>query len=353
MQTYDVLIIGGGQSGLALGYYLRRSGLNYKILDSQAAAGGSWQHYWHSLRLFSPAQWSSLPGTLMSGGPDYYPDRDETIAYLQAYEQKYKLPVERPVEVQGIEKMDNGLFRLTTSKGLWQAKAVVSATGSFRNPYIPVVPGKDNFMGKILHASDYRKPDQFKGEKVAIVGEGNSGAQILAEVSKEAETYWITSKPPRFLPDEVDGRVLFDTATQLYKAKQEGRSFTPPSLGDIVMVPAVKEARERKVLDWHPPLEQFTENSIILSNGRELTVDAVIFCTGFRPALDHLQPLGIIANGKVRTEGPRATDMDGLWMVGYGSWTGFASATLIGVGRTARQTSQEVQAYVAKTTGMP
>lgn len=348
MQTYDVLVIGGGQSGLAVGYYLRRSGLNYKIIDRQAAAGGSWQNYWHSLRLFSPAQWSSLPGILMAGGPDYYPTRDETIAYLQAYEQKYKLPVERPVEVEKIEKGEDGLFRLTTSKGIWQAKAVVSATGSFRKPYTPPIPDMDKFEGQLLHSADYRTPESFRGKKVAVLGEGNSGAQILAELSKEADTFWVTTKAPRFLPDEIDGRVLFDTATQLYKAKQEGRPFTPPSLGDIVMVPPVKEARERKVLDWYPPVERFTEGSIILSDGREIAVDAVIFCTGFRPSLDHLQPLGIVENGKVSTEGTRAKNIDGLWLVGYGSWTGFASATLIGVGRSARQTSQEVQEYLAK-----
>lgn len=348
MQTYDVLIIGGGQSGLALGYYLRRSGLSYKILDSQRSPGGSWQNYWSSLRLFSPAQWSSLPGTLMSGGPDYYPTRNETITYLQEYEQKYKLPVERPVEVKKVEQQSNGLFLLKTTKGQWQTRAVVSATGSFKKPYIPPIPGMGSFKGNILHSADYREADQFSEKKVAIIGEGNSGAQILAEVSKFADTYWITTKAPRFLPDEVDGRMLFDTATQIYKAKEEGRSFTPPSLGDIVMVPPVKEARERNVLKWYPPIDHFTEGSIILNDEREIRVEAVIFCTGFRPALDHLKPLGVVENGKVRTEGTRAKEMEGVWLVGYGSWTGFASATLIGVGRSARQTSQEIQAFLAK-----
>lgn len=348
METYDVLIVGGGQSGLAVGYYLRRFGLRYKILDNQDIAGGSWPNYWHSLRLFSPAQWSSLPGIIMNGGTDYYPSRNETIAYLQHYEQQYKLPVERPVKVQKIEKGNDGRFILTTSKGIYHTRAVVSATGSFRNPYMPAIPGMDTFKGKIIHAADYREEDQFKTQNVAVIGEGNSGAQILAELSKVAETYWITSKAPRFLPDDIDGRVLFDTATQLYNAKKEGRDFTPPSLGDIVMVPPVKEARERKVLNWYPPVERFTKNSLVLTNKQEIAIDAVIFCTGYRPAINHLQPLGIVENGKVRTEGTRATEMAGLWMVGYGSWTGFASATLIGVGRSARQTSREIQKYLSQ-----
>jgi putative flavoprotein involved in K+ transport len=347
MDKYDVLVIGGGQSGLAIGYYLRRSGLHYKILDMQQQEGGSWPHYWQSLRLFSPAQWSSLPGIIMPGGPDHYPSRNETIQYLREYEQKYKLPVERPVEVMSIEKAENGSFRLQTSKGLMEAKAIVSATGSFRNPYTPEIEGINKFKGTILHAADYQNPEPFKGKKVAIVGEGNSGAQILSELSRHAESYWITSKAPRFLPDHIDGRILFDTATQLYKARQEGRNFTPPSLGDIVMVAPVKEARDRGALKWQHPITRFRENSIVLESGEEKQIDAVIFCTGFRPALDHLKPLGIVENNRVKTVGTRAVHINGLWLLGYGSWTGFASATLIGVGRTARQTSKELQEYLA------
>ena len=107
MKRYDVIVIGGGQSGLAVGYYLRRTGLSYIILDNQKQSGGAWLHTWKSLRLFSPAQWSSLPGMIMSGGSHQYPDRNETIAYLNSYEHKYNLPVERPVDVIDVRKKDN------------------------------------------------------------------------------------------------------------------------------------------------------------------------------------------------------------------------------------------------------
>src|SRR6478609_7140545 len=96
---YDVIVIGGGQSGLAMGYYLRRSGLSYIILDNQKEGGGAWLHTWKSLRLFSPAQWSSLPGMIMTGGSDYYPSRDAAIKYLRFYEEKYNLAVKRQVDV--------------------------------------------------------------------------------------------------------------------------------------------------------------------------------------------------------------------------------------------------------------
>lgn len=345
---YDVLVVGGGQSGLAVGYYLRRKGWSYKILDQNAQSGGSWQHYWQSLRLFSPAQWSSLPGIIMEGGPDYYPSVQETISYLQQYEERYKLPIERPVEVQSVERNTDGIFELRTSKGQMKSKALVSATGSFANPFFPEVPGRSSYGGEILHSSDYRNPEPFEGKRVVVVGEGNSGAQILADLSQRAETFWITTKAPSFLPDEVDGRVLFDQASEIYKAKQEGRNYRPPSLGDIVMVPPVKEAKERNVYQWHPPIKSFSPSGVILENEKEITADVVIFCTGYSPTLEHLKPLKIIENGKVKTSGTKAREIEGLWLVGYGSWTGFASATLIGVGRTARDTVKEIEVYLQK-----
>lgn len=344
---FDVIVIGGGQSGLAMGYYLRRTGLSYIILDNQTEPGGAWLHTWKSLRLFSPAQWSSLPGLIMTGGSDYYPTRNVTIEYLKFYEEKYKLPVKRPVEVKSVQKIEDS-FVLDTSDGIYHSKSVVSATGSFRNPYIPYVEKMELFKGKILHSSQYNSPEEFEGKRVAIVGEGNSGAQILAEVSKVTGTLWITQKEPRFLPDYVDGRFLFDAATQVYESQKTGKAYKPPSLGDIVMVDAVKDARTRKVLNSGRSFERFTEDSIIWSNGHEEKIDVVIFCTGFKPSLKHLESLHVInAEGKADTEVTRSKQIDGLWFVGYGNWTGFASATLIGVGRSAKATVEEIGKYIS------
>lgn len=344
---YDVIIIGGGQSALSVAYYLRRTTLKYILLDAAPLPGGSWQHTWKSLALFSPAQWSSLPGVFMPGGQHHYPSRAETIRYLQEYELRYKFPVVRPVKVTSVEK-EEGTFILTTTAGPYHAKAIVSATGSYANPFIPAIPGAGSFKGTILHSAQYQEPGSFSGKRVAIAGEGNSGAQILAEVSKVASTLWITKQPPEFLPDNIDGKYLFDAATQQYEARQQGRDYQPPSLGHIVMVPAVKEARERGVYEhFLPAFDHFYPDGIAWNTGQQEPVDAVIFCTGFRPALAHLAPLGIIQpDERIKTNGTKATDITGLWLTGYGSWTGFASATLIGVGRTARQTVEELNSFL-------
>jgi putative flavoprotein involved in K+ transport len=344
---YDVIVIGGGQSGLAMGYYLRRSGLSYIILDNQNEAGGAWRHTWKSLRLFSPAQWSSLPGMMMTGGSDHYPTKDAIIEYLKAYETKYNIPVKRNVNVSTVLKGD-GEFKVLTSDGLMVSKAVVSATGSFSNPNIPYFSGSEIFRGKVIHSSQYESPADFANKKVAVIGEGNSGAQILAEVSKITEALWVTQKEPRYLPDHIDGRFLFDAATQMYEAQKAGKQYKPPSLGDIVMVDAVKEARTRNALESVRPFDHFTEDSIVWADGHEEKLDVVIFCTGFKPSLPHLEALGMVNDdGKADTIGTKSKNVNGLWLVGYGNWTGFASATLIGVGRSAKKTVEEIVEYLS------
>jgi putative flavoprotein involved in K+ transport len=345
-------VIGGGQAALAVGYYLRRSDLRFALLDDQDAPGGAWREAWPSLRLFSPAQWSSLPGWMMprnpADEPDGYPARDAVLAYLAEYERRYAIPVERPVHVAAVTR-EGDRFILATDAGTVRARVVVSATGSWANPVLPAPPGQEQFGGMIVHSAHYAGPAAFAGKRVVVVGGGNSGAQIVAELSLVARVTWATLVPPRFLPDDVDGRYLFEQATVRYRALQQGRTPDPPrSLGDIVMVPPVRAARVRGALDAVPMFTRFTATGVVWSDGRGERVDAVIFATGFRPALAHLAPLGIVSrDGRVAIEpggsGTRAADEPGLWLVGYGEWTGFASATLIGVGRSARATVDEIK----------
>jgi cation diffusion facilitator CzcD-associated flavoprotein CzcO len=281
----------------------------------------------------------------MMPGADAYPTRDEAIDYLRRYEERYDLRVRRPVRVTAVRRDGDG-FLLESDAGAWTARAVVSATGTWARPYLPEVPGSDRFRGVQLHSSRYAGPDAFAGKRVLVVGGGNSGAQVLAEVSLVAETTWVTLTPPTFLPDHVDGRYLFEQETARYRAAQAGREPPPAAdLEDVVMVASVREARARGVLVAVRPFVRFTATGVVWPDGREEPVDAVIWCTGFQPALDHLHPLGIAGeDGRVRVEGTRSVVEPRLWLVGYGDWTGFASATLIGVGRSARATVRELEA---------
>jgi putative flavoprotein involved in K+ transport len=350
----DVVVIGGGQAGLAVGYHLRRTGLSFVILDAEDGPGGAWRHAWRSLRLFSPAAWSSLPGWLLTGGETTYPSRDDVLDYLARYEARYRLPVRRPVMVRSVERAEDSRLRVVTDQGDWTARTVVSATGTWRHPYIPDYPGREAFRGVQIHSSAYETPEPFTGRRVLIVGGGNSGAQILAEVSRVAEAVWVTERPPVFLPDDVDGRVLFHRATERIKALQEGREPAMPTggLGDIVMVPPVVEARERGVLHAVRQFTHFTETGVVWRDGTESPVDAVIWCTGFRPALHPVAGLGLIGlDGTVELDGTRSVREPRLWFVGYGGWSGPASATLIGVGRSARETARRIAEDLGATGG--
>jgi thioredoxin reductase len=344
----DVAIIGGGQSALAVAYFLRRTARSFVIIDAEDAPGGAWRHGWNSLRLFSPSTWSSIAGWMMPPVTDGYPSRDDVLQYLRQYERRYQFPTERPYWVDTVERRDNRLHVQAQGR-TWQARAVVSATGTWRNPFLPYYPGSKTFTGQQLHSAHYVEAAPFTGKKVLVVGAGNSGAQILAEVSKVADATWITPQPPQFLADDVDGRVLFERATERWKAQLAGIVIEQPvgGLGDIVMVPPVVDARERGVLHAIRPFLRFTEAGVEWADGSQSPVDAVIWCTGFRPALGHLQALGVCtADGRVAVEGTHSIEEPRLWLVGYGDWTGAASATLIGVTRTARSTVEQIERFL-------
>lgn len=355
-----VLVVGAGQAGLAVGYHLRRAGLvahaDYVLLDADDRPGGAWQHVWPSLRLFSPPGFSSLPGWLMPAAAEDYPPARHVVDYLTRYEQRWDLPVLHGTRVLSVEREGgpDGSRLLVRARGTdgpatWRARAVVSATGTWGRPFVPRYPGAEEFAGRQLHSAAFRTPEPYAGKRVVVVGGGNTAAQLLAEVSLVADTTWVALRPPRFLPDDVDGRVLFEVATTRRRALDAGR--TDPGgvagLGDVVMVGPVRAARDRGVLVARPMFERLTPTGVQWPDGTEQEADVVLWCTGFRPDLQPLAPLRLSREGShPAVVGTRAVDEPRLHLVGYGDWTGPASATLIGVGRTARETVREVVAIL-------
>jgi len=341
----DVIIIGGGQMGLSLGYYLRRAGMDFLILDAEEGPGGAWRRGWDSLRLFSPAGYSSLPGWLMPPpAHEGYPTRDDVLDYLSRYEARYEFPTQRPVRVESVERADDHL-EVVTDKGRFAARMVVSATGTWSHPYIPEIDGRDRFKGVQVHSAHYVRPEDYIGQTVLVVGGGNSGAQIVAELAAVTRTVWVTTREPLFLPDDVDGRVLFERAV----ARMKGPPSDTPvgGIGDIVMVPPVKEARARGDLGSVRPFERMTAEGVVWPDGSEMAVDAIIWCTGFRPALQHLAHLDVVeADGKVRLDGQQSIKESRLWLAGYGDWSGPGSATLMGAARTARELAARMMTQI-------
>ena len=226
MKLFDTIIIGGGQSGLSIAYFLKRYHINYLILDDHETNGGAWLETWDSLKLFSPKEYSSLSGWQMPLTEGEYPTKQELIEYLDQYEKRYHFPINRNVKVSNIYKKEN-FYIIETNKGTYHSKTIVSATGTAKEPFIPNYKGQKIFEGEQLHSVAYKNADNLKGKKVLIVGGGNSGAQILSEVSKVTSTVWSTKTPPVFLPDNIDGRYLFQEANKLFTSneKREKTSF--------------------------------------------------------------------------------------------------------------------------------
>src|SRR5688572_9830740 len=172
----------------------------------------------------------------MSGGTSYDLHRDEALAYLTDYEERYSVPVERPVRVSGVRRAA-GRLMVETDAGPWTARAVVSATATWSAPNVPDFADQADFGGRVIHSAQYRSSTDFAGQHVVVVGGGNSGAQIVADLFEHATVTWATRSVPTFLPDDIDGRYLFGEETARYRALTSGAAAAPPrTLGDIVVV---------------------------------------------------------------------------------------------------------------------
>lgn len=349
LKIYDSIIIGGGQAGLSVAYFMKRTDLNYLILDNQKEPGGAWLHTWDSLKLFSPTKYSSLSGWQMPPSQNEYPTKNEFLNYLSAYEKRYNFPIQRNTSVIQVSK-EKDVFELETNNGTFYCRSLISATGTAMSPFIPKYPNSEKFLGKQIHSVDYLNTDDLKNKKVLVVGGGNSGAQILAEVSKVTSTKWITIETPIFLPEDVDGRYLFNQANESYFNKETKEYRQKVSLSNIVQIKSVKEGLKYGVYKDFRPFKAFYENGVIWQDDSKESFDVIIWCTGFKPNLDHLKRLGLTDNYRIKTQKTHAINEPALWLVGYGNWTGFASATIYGVGKTAKKTVEEVSEFLKQHT---
>lgn len=198
MNMYDVVVIGGGQAGLASGYYLKQKEVSFIILDRGKKAGEAWTQRYDSLVLFTPRFYSSLPGYALSGDQNGYASKDEMANYLSQYAEHFNIPVAFNTSVEKIEKTPTG-FNIVAGEKQYATKKVVIATGAFHKPYIPSIAEELTSVCQ-LHSSEYRNPSQLKKGTVLIVGAGNSGAQIAIEIANEREVYLSAGHKIKFFP---------------------------------------------------------------------------------------------------------------------------------------------------------
>jgi putative flavoprotein involved in K+ transport len=341
MQEYDAVVIGGGQSGLVAGYHLRQAGLRFVILEAGADTAGSWPQYYDSLKLFSPARYSSLPGMPFPGDPDRYPTRDEVIAYLRAYAKRFDLPVLTHQRVECVARRGEGFLVRTTQGATFSTHGVIAASGAFNRPNIPVLEGQAAYKGTILHSSAYMTPEPFAGQRVLIVGAGNSAVQIGVELAQTAQVTLASRSPIRFIRQRILGRdVHFWFGISGFDRWQ--RRFRRWNPTEIKPVEVLDSGRYRAAFDTgnpatRPMFSRFTPVGVAWDDGVEEAFDAVIFATGFRPNFPYLAGLedALDEYGNARHTGGISASVAGLYYVGISGQRSFASATLRGVGSDA------------------
>ncbi|UBV44435.1 NAD(P)/FAD-dependent oxidoreductase (plasmid) [Deinococcus taeanensis] len=349
----DVLIIGAGQAGLSAAYHLQQLGLHaqeqFVVLDAAAAPGGAWQHRWPGLTLSTVNRLHDLPFARTLGrGETTAQARVAVPRYFAAYEETFALPVIRPVRVRRVS--DRGpRLHIETDRGNYAARGLINATGTWEAPFIPEVPGAGRFSGEQLHTRDYRAATDFAGRHVLIVGGGISALQLLDEVS-QVTTTWVTRRPPLFHAgafDEAAGRA----AVALVEDRVR-RGLPPQSVVSVTglpVTPATEAMRARGVLTPQPMFSEITPHGVRWPGGGALRADVILWCTGFRSALDHLAPLNLRGPaGGVHMTGRLATQVardPRVHLVGYGP-----SASTIGANRAGRAAATELLAVLNRST---
>ncbi|MED7827427.1 NAD(P)-binding domain-containing protein [Streptomyces chiangmaiensis] len=347
-----VVVIGGGQSGLSAGYHLKRRGFTnaltgpggpdggrtFVVLDAEPAAGGAWRHRWESLRMATVNGIFDLPDFPQPPVDPDEPSRTALPRYFAAFEQATDLPILRPVTVTAVRRADarpDGELVVDSSAGRWTARAVINATGTWTNPVRPHYPGQESFTGIQLHTHDYVSADRLAGLRVAIVGGGVSALQQLAEISRVATTFWYTRREPVFLDvgfdREVVGReIVAKVAADVEAGRPTG---SVASYTALAWTPYALAAKERGVLERRPMFTAIEPNGVREADGSFTPVDAIVWATGFKAALAHLEPLGLRNElGGITMRGTQVVGEPRVHLVGFGP-----SQSTVGSNRAGRE----------------
>ncbi len=199
VERFDTVVVGGGQAGLAMGYYLAEQRSNFVILDAADRVGDSWRGRWDSLRLFTPARYDGLPGMPFPAPGGYYPTKDEMADYLEAYADRFDLPVRTGARVSSLTK-EESRYLLASSAGRFGAENVVVASGPLQRPRVPAFAANLDRSIAQLHSSAYRNPAQFPAGNVLVVGAGNSGAEISVELATAGRRVWLSGRDVGRIP---------------------------------------------------------------------------------------------------------------------------------------------------------
>ena len=282
---YDVVVIGGGQAGLAIGYHLARQRRRFVILEAASKPAASWRGRWDSLTLFTPVRYDSLPGRPFPGDPDSYPVRDQVVDYLTDYARHFELPVRLNSRVDSVHRDGDG-YLVELAGRSYEADQVVVATGPFQVPFVPSLAAELDSGVVQLHSAEYRNPDGLPQGPVLVVGGGNTGFQIAAELATSREVHLSIGSRQMPLPQRLLGRDLFRwlEATRLIGRTVDSRIGQRLKDRDTLIGSTVRKAR-RQGVHVHGRAIAASGREIAFADRGRLEAGTVIWATGFR--LDH------------------------------------------------------------------
>jgi putative flavoprotein involved in K+ transport len=344
--SYEVVVVGAGQAGLAMGSFLRRQGRRFVILERAAEIAPAWRERWDSLTLFTPRRYSALPGLLLPGDPDGYPTRDEVIAYLESYVGTFELPIELSSEVERLDHGDEGRFRLEVDGRTITAEQVVVATGPFQRPYVPKLADRLARDVSQTHATGYRRPDEVPPGTVLVVGGGNTGFQIAKELSATHEVVLSVGSRQTPLPQRLLSRDLFWwlTKARILDKTVESRLGRKLSTRDTLIGSSPRELKRRYGVELKPRLVDTGDRTMRFEDDSELEVDAVIWATGYRPDYSWIT-LPVFDDERRLRHRRGVTDVPGLYFLGL-TWQHTRGSALIGwVRDDAEFIAERIAAY--------
>ncbi len=341
---YHTLVIGGGQAGLTMGYYLQKNNKEFLILEKGMSVGEVWRDRYDSLTLFTPRMYSSLPGLQLEGDSHGLPSKDEVANYLETYAVKFKLPIQFGTEVLKVTHK-NDVFLIDTNKGTLTARNIVIATGPFHQKYIPEFANK---LGKDviqLHSSEYKNPSQLRQGNVLIVGGGNSGAQIAVELSQTKNTFLSVSKKLRYFPLMIGKKSVFWWFDKLGILKARNTSVFGKKIqqnGDSIFGYELKKAIKKWKVTLKERAVDIKEDRVHFRNNAKLQVDNIIWATGFKSDYSWIEIEDLYnIHGKVK-HNRGMTAIKGLYFLGLPWQHKRGSALLQGVGEDAEYIMNQI-----------
>ena len=325
----DVVVVGGGQAGLAVAWHLRRQGMRFVVLEAGPELGHMWRARWDSLKLFSPAQYSSLPGMPFPAPADTYPTKEPVADYLQSYASAFNLPVTLNARVTDLHRAGEA-FAVRAGDDIYRARSVVVATGPFQLPYTPPAAQKLDPSVTQLHSAAYRNPQAVPDGPVLVVGGGNSGFQIAEELAASRQVDLSIGARVPMLPQRLLGRDLFWWLTRLGLIRVAGTSPLGRRMqarGEFV-IGSNRRRLHRAGVRFRPRLVDADRHTVRFADGGTVDVRTVIWSTGFRSDYSWINVPGLLIDGRVAHR-RGVTEVPGLYFLGL-SWQHTRGSALLG-----------------------